>query len=65
MQLRSIVSIDVELARGPDRIVETAARGAHEWVEALHSGSELTSYDTFYIATNTSYLGVLVHTIGA
>ena len=33
---------------------------ANEWVEALHSGSEIPNYDTYYFATNTSYLGILV-----
>jgi hypothetical protein len=25
-----------------------------------HSGSELSNYDTYYLATNTSYLGIVV-----
>jgi len=32
----------------------------HKWVEALLSGSEVPNYDTYYLATNTSYLGILV-----
>ena len=32
----------------------------HEWVEALHAGSEVPNYDTYYLATITSDLGVLV-----
>jgi hypothetical protein len=32
----------------------------HEWVEALHAGSEIPNYDTYYLATTTSHLGILV-----
>jgi hypothetical protein len=32
----------------------------HEWVEALLSGSEVPNYDTYYLCTNTSHLGILV-----
>lgn len=31
-----------------------------EWVEALHASSELYKYDTYYLATVTSYLAILV-----
>jgi hypothetical protein len=34
--------------------------GSHEWVEALHANSELSNFDTYYLGTNTSYLGILV-----
>ena len=34
--------------------------GHAEWVEALHVGSEVPNYDTYYLATITSHLGVLV-----
>jgi hypothetical protein len=34
--------------------------GNAEWVEALHVGSEATNYDTYYLATSTSHLGILV-----
>jgi hypothetical protein len=32
----------------------------HEWVEALHSGSEIANFDTYYLGTTTSNLGILV-----
>lgn len=32
----------------------------HEWVEALHRGSEIKNYDTHYLATVTARLGLLV-----
>jgi hypothetical protein len=34
--------------------------GTREWVVALHAGSEIPNYDTYYLATATSYLGILV-----
>jgi hypothetical protein len=34
--------------------------GHAEWVEALHHGSEISNYDTYYLATNTALLGILV-----
>jgi hypothetical protein len=34
--------------------------GHHEWVEGLHRGSEIANYDTYYLATATSYAGILV-----
>jgi hypothetical protein len=34
--------------------------GNEEWVEALHLGSEVPNYDTYYLATTTSHLGILV-----
>jgi hypothetical protein len=45
---------------GPVQYVKRRTLGAHEWVEALHHGSELKNYDTYYLATNTSYLGIVV-----
>jgi hypothetical protein len=45
---------------GQVRYVKRRKLGAHEWVESLHNGSELKNYDTYYLATNTSYLGILV-----
>ena len=42
------------------RFVRRNVIGSHEWVEALHSGSELANFDTYYLATNTSELGILV-----
>jgi hypothetical protein len=48
---------------GPDTgagQVKRRALGAHEWIEALHVGSEIPNYQTYYLATNTSYLGILV-----
>jgi hypothetical protein len=34
--------------------------GNRQWVTALHSGSEVPNYETYYLATVTSYLGILV-----
>ena len=34
--------------------------GRYEWVEAIHDGSEVPNYRTYYYATVTSHLGVLV-----
>jgi hypothetical protein len=34
--------------------------GSQEWVEARLLGSEVPNYQTYYLATNTSYLGILV-----
>jgi hypothetical protein len=42
------------------RYVRISTIGEHQWVEAQHSGSELPNYDTYYLATNTSYLGIVV-----
>jgi hypothetical protein len=42
------------------RYVNRRTLGAHDWVEALHVGSEVPNYETYYLATNTSYLGILV-----
>ena len=41
------------------RYVKHSVIAARDWVEALHSGSELSNYDTYYLATNTSYLGIV------
>jgi len=40
--------------------VERIKLGHAEWVEALHRGSENANYYTYYLATNTSHLGILV-----
>jgi hypothetical protein len=42
------------------RYVRRSKLGDREWVEALHTGSEIASYDTYYLATTTSLLGILV-----
>jgi hypothetical protein len=42
------------------RGVKRSVIGAHEWVEAMHSGSEIPNYDTYYFATVTSELCILV-----
>lgn len=34
--------------------------GRHDWVEALREGSELANFDTYYLATVTAHLGILV-----
>lgn len=40
--------------------LERRVIGEHLWVEALHSGSEITNFDTYYLGTTTSGLGILV-----
>lgn len=42
------------------RYVKRRRIGAHDWVESLHANSEVAGFDTFYLATNTSALGILV-----
>jgi hypothetical protein len=42
------------------RYVRHRILAGHEWVEALHSGSEIPNYDTYYLGTTTSNLGILV-----
>jgi len=42
------------------RYVKRRRLGTVEWVEALHVGSEIQNYHTYYLATVTSYLGILV-----
>jgi hypothetical protein len=42
------------------RFVRRRALGAREWVEALHTGSEIPDYNTYYLAATTSYVGILV-----
>jgi hypothetical protein len=40
--------------------VKRSRLGHVEWVEALQLGSEVPNYDTYYLATTTSNLGILV-----
>jgi hypothetical protein len=42
------------------RFVRRTKLGGKEWVEGLHIGSEVPNYHTYYLATTTSYLGILV-----
>ena len=42
------------------RFVRRRTLAGHEWVEALHSGSEIPNYDTYYLGTTTSHIGILV-----
>jgi hypothetical protein len=42
------------------RYVKRRKLGDREWVEALHIGSEIAAYHTYYLATTTSYLAILV-----
>lgn len=42
------------------RFVKRRKIGTQEWVEALHSGSELANYNTYYLGTTTSFVGILV-----
>jgi hypothetical protein len=42
------------------RYVKRVKLGQSEWVESLQAGSELPNYDTYYLATVTSLLGILV-----
>jgi hypothetical protein len=42
------------------RFVKRTSLGGKQWVEGLHAGSELPNYLTYYLATTTSALGILV-----
>jgi hypothetical protein len=42
------------------RYVRRHKLGTVEWVEALHVGSEIANYHTYYLGTTTSHLGILV-----
>jgi hypothetical protein len=42
------------------RYVKRRKLGDYEWVEALYLGSEIAGYHTYYLATTTSYLAILV-----
>ena len=42
------------------REVKRITLGGKQWVESLHAGSELPGYLTYYLATTTSALGILV-----
>lgn len=42
------------------RYVNRRVIGHHEWAESLHRGSEVPNYDTYYLATATSYIAILV-----
>jgi hypothetical protein len=47
-----------ELARV--QYVKRRILGSAEWVEALHTGSEVSNYDTYYLETVTSTAGIVV-----
>ncbi|HXO71411.1 MAG TPA: hypothetical protein VN838_20805 [Bradyrhizobium sp.] len=42
------------------RYVRRKSLAGKQWVEGLHAGSEIPGYLTYYLATTTSYLGILV-----
>ena len=42
------------------RFVRRRVLGGNEWVEALHLGSELPNFETYYLGTTTAMLGILV-----
>ena len=42
------------------REIKRTMLGGKEWVESLHAESELPNYLTYYLATTTSALGILV-----
>lgn len=61
--LRKPQAIDRDNPESPKslvRFVRREAIGKRDWVTALHSGSELANFDTYYLATVTSHLGILV-----
>jgi hypothetical protein len=54
---------DRNAAEGPIsevRFVRRRTLGSREWVESLHLGSEIASFHTYYLATATSHVGILV-----
>jgi hypothetical protein len=42
------------------KFVRRTTIGGKEWIEALHIGSEVPNFHTYYMATTTSLLGILV-----
>jgi hypothetical protein len=42
------------------KFVRERELGGRVWVESLHVGSELKNWETYYLATVTSYAGILV-----
>lgn len=42
------------------RYVRRSEIAGRSWVESLHVGSEVKNYNTYYLATTTSHVGVLV-----
>jgi hypothetical protein len=42
------------------RYVKRVTLGHAQWIESLQAGSEIPNYDTYYLATVTSLLGILV-----
>lgn len=42
------------------RFVRRRTLGGREWVEGLHVGSEIANFHTYYLATATSHIGMLV-----
>ncbi len=42
------------------RYVKRRMLAGREWVEALHVGSEIADFHTYYLATTTSHIGMLV-----
>lgn len=47
-------------ARSEISYVKRRTLGSREWVEGLHLGSEVPGYYTYYLATITAQLGILV-----
>lgn len=44
----------------PVRFVHRRTLGPQEWVEGLREGSELAHFNTYYLATVTAHIGILV-----
>ncbi len=54
---------DRSAAEGPVSVVRYVRRrtlGERDWIESLHIGSEIANYHTYYLATTTSHIGILV-----
>ena len=59
-QPKQIERADGSTVMSEVRRVQRIRLGGKEWVEALHVGSEIPNYLTYYLATTTSNLGILV-----
>ncbi|WP_048709313.1 hypothetical protein [Microvirga massiliensis] len=60
LQILSASDGEATSAGTPAEYIARRMLGSREWVEALRVGSELPRYHTYYLATVTSALGILV-----
>jgi hypothetical protein len=60
--LRKTQKISVEGGEQLSEVIyaKETLRDGYPWVEALHKGSEIPNYNTFYAATATAHKGILI-----